>query len=748
MKIVRTLASLCALALMCSCTTSKDLTRYVDPMIGTDFHAHCYPGSTLPFAMVQLSPDNGPGGWDWCGGYHASDTTIVGFSHTHISGTGVRDLGDVMLMPAVGATQWSEGPKERPEEGYRSPFDKSSEKASPAYYSVWLSEPKVWAELTSTLRCGVHRYHFDNPQEQYIVIDLAHGIGNRTTGSMLRQVDEYTVEGVRRVTGWAKQREVYFRAEFSEPIAIIETMVDGVEGRLESEVEGVNVVAAVRFARPAREIEVRVALSMTSTEGAARNFDAEVAGVSFDEVHRRGVEAWNQQLRKVTIDRGTSLVDKRVFYTSLYHAMVAPNLFSDVDGAYVDMARKVANAGADSHYTLFSLWDTYRATHPLYTILVPEYNQAFVRSMIAKWRASGLMPIWESHSNENFCMIGYHSVAVIADSYMKGQRDFDAAAALQGMVETSRYGRYGGLDYLMSMGYLPYDRVSQSVSKGVEYAFDDWCIAQMAAEMGDSVTAAEYERRAGLYRHYFDPADGFLKGRDSNGRLRPEFDPAVVPHYGGGDYIEGNGWHYAFYVPHDVPAHIAMIGGDEAYIAKLDAMFEAPDLDDHSGAVMDVTGSIGQYTHGNEPSHQVPYLYAYAGAPWKTQLRVRQIMDEMYDDSADGLCGNEDCGQLSAWYVFSALGFYPVAPASNLYVLGAPRFERAEVVVDRGVKFKVEAKGVSAENCYVQQVLWNGEEYPYSYITHEMVMGGGCLTFVMGATPNEELGRAESCRPR
>lgn len=747
MKILKTFWSVCLLGALVACNDAG-LTRYVDTMIGTDFHAHCYPGSTLPFAMVQLSPDNGPGGWDWCGGYHASDTTIVGFSHTHISGTGVRDLGDIMLMPAVGETQWVEGAKDRSEEGYRSPFDKTSEVASPAYYSVRLTEPKVTAELTSTLRCGVHRYRFDSPEEQYVVVDLAHGIGNRTTGAMLRRVDECTIEGVRRVTGWAKQREVWFRAEFSEPFAVVETKVDGAEGVLQDSVEGVSVVAAVRFARPADEIEVRVALSMTSAEGARLNFEAEVADVSFEEVHRRGVEAWNEQLNKIVIDEDASEKDKRVFYTAMYHAMVTPNLFSDVNGDYVDMKRQRANAGADSHYTLFSLWDTYRATHPLYTIIAPQHNQAFVRSMIAKWRSSGLMPIWESHSNENFCMIGYHSVAVIADSYMKGQRDFDAEAALQGMVETSQYGAYGGIDYLMSMGYLPYDKVSQSVSKGVEYAFDDWCIAQMAAEMGDTATAKMYESRAQLYRNYFDVTDGFLKGRDSEGNLRPEFDPTVVPHYGSGDFIEGNGWHYAFYVPHDVYGHIELIGGDEAYVAKLDEMFEAPDLDDHSGAVMDVTGSIGQYTHGNEPSHQVPYLYAYAGCPWKTQMRVRQIMDEMYDDTPDGLCGNEDCGQLSAWYVFSALGFYPVAPASNVYVLGAPRFESAEVAVGDGVTFRVKAKGVSAENKYVASVLWNGEPYTRSYITHEMVMSGGELTFNMSSEPNTSFGHELSDRPR
>lgn len=747
MRKLRLFGILCLLGVATACTT-KDLTKYVDPMIGTDFHAHCYPGSTLPFAMVQLSPDNGPGGWDWCGGYHASDTTIVGFSHTHISGTGVRDLGDIMLMPAVGATQWVEGAKNAPEEGYRSPFDKATEFASPAYYSVYLTEPQVAVELTSTLRCGVHRYRFNNPDEQYVILDLVHGIGNRTTGAELRRVDERTIEGVRRVTGWAKQREVYFRAEFSEPIATIETLVDGTEGVLTDSAEGVSLVAAIRFEEPAEQIEVRVALSMTSAEGAKLNFDAEVADVDFEDVHEQGVDLWNEYLGRVTIDEGASLSDKRVFYTAMYHSMVTPNLFSDVNGDYVDMKRQKANAGEDSHYTLFSLWDTYRATHPLYTIVAPEENQAFVRSMIDKWRASGLLPIWESHSNENFCMIGYHSVAVIADSYMKGQRDFDAEDALQGMIETSQYGAYGGLDYLMGVGYLPYDKVSQSVSKGVEYAFDDWCIAQMAAEMGDTVVAAMYEERAQLYRNYFDPLDGFLKGRDSRGNLRPEFDPAIVPHYGSGDFIEGNGWHYAFYVPHDVYGHIELIGGDEAYIAKLDEMFEAPDLDDHSGAVMDVTGSIGQYTHGNEPSHQVPYLYAYAGAPWKAQMRVRQIMDEMYSDVPDGLCGNEDCGQLSAWYVFSALGFYPVAPASNVYVLGAPRFESAEVLVDNGATLRVEAEGVSAENKYVESVLWNGEPYTRSYITHDMVMGGGVLTFTMSDEPNLDFGIELSNRPR
>ena len=721
------------------CNNKESVAQWVDPMIGTDYHAHTFPGATLPHGFVQLSPDNGPGGWDWCGGYHSSDETIIGFSHTHISGTGVRDLCDITIMPQVGDPVFEFGSKDDPDTGYRSRIKHSTEQAEAGYYSVYLEDPKIKAELTATRRCGYHRYTFDNPSNQHFILDFNYWNGNATRKASFRVVDDRTIEGVRVVRGWAPKREIYFYAVFSEPFSEVVAKIDDKELGAVTEGEGRRVTLAAKFDKPAKEITVKVGISSVSCEGAKLNYNTEIADKSFNKVRREAKAEWEQALSKIEIE--ASETDKRIFYTSLYHTLVAPITFNDVDGNYRGMDGKIHNSGNEDHYTIFSFWDTFRAAHPLYTIIEPERNEAYVRSIIEKWKQLGMLPMWELHCNDTRCMIGYHAASVIVDSYMKGYRNFDHEEAMKAMVATAERDEFG-IKYVKELGYIPADKEGSSVSMAVEYAYDDWCIALMAKQMGKKDIYDRYITRAQYYKNYYDPTDLFFKGRYSNGKFTNDvFNANQIYH---SHYVEGNAWHYAFFAPQDVEGHIELMGGDDRYVARLDEMFDAETPAGHG----DVTGNIGQYSHGNEPSHHAAYLYAYAGKPWKTQQRIKRIIDEMYNDTRSGLCGNEDCGQMSAWYVLSAMGFYQVAPGSNDYILGTPRFAKTQLNLTNGKTLKIVAENLSAENFYVQQVRWNGQPYAKSYITHDMITSGGELTFVMGSTPNEEFGAATEARPK
>ena len=721
-----------------SCSDKNSVAQWVDPMIGTDYHAHNFPGATLPHGLVQLSPDNGPGGWDWCGGYHSSDETIIGFSHTHISGTGVRDLCDITIMPQVGDPVFEFGTTDDPDSGYRSRISHSTECAEAGYYSVYLEDPQIKAELTATQRCGFHRYTFDNPTDQHIILDFNYWNGNATRNAKFRVVDDRTIEGVRVVNGWAPKREVYFYAQFSEPFSEVVAKINEKELGAVTEGEGRKVTLAAKFGKPAKEITVKVGISSVSCEGARKNFDAEIADKNFNKVRREAMETWDKELSKIEID--ASEREKRIFYTSLYHALLAPITFNDVDGNYRGMDGEIHNSGNDDHYTLFSFWDTFRAAHPLYTIIEPERNESYIRSIIEKWKQLGMLPMWELHCNDTRCMIGYHAVSVIVDAYMKGYRNFDHEEAMKAMIATAERDEFG-IKYMKELGYIPADKEGSSVSKAVEYAYDDWCIAQMAKAMGKEDIYKRYITRAQYYKNYYDPADSFLKGRYSNGLFTNDIFSATTIYHS--HYVEGNAWHYAFFAPQDVEGHIELLGGDERYVARLDEMFDAETPVGHG----DVTGNIGQYSHGNEPSHHAAYLYAYAGKPWKTQQRVKRIIDEMYDDTRSGICGNEDCGQMSAWYVLSTMGFYQVAPGSNDYIFGTPRFANAQLNLTNGNTLKIVAENLSAENFYIKQVRWNGEPYEKSYITHDMITSGGELTFVMDSAPNEAFGAAAEARP-
>ena len=641
----------------CSVEKRPGLTGFVDPFIGTGGHGHTYPGATLPFGMVQVSPDTRLTGWDGCSAYHYSDSVVYGFSHTHLSGTGCSDYGDVLLMPTVGAVRLLRGDGTDPESGYCSRFSHRNEEAAPGYYRMKLDNGGVIVELTATKRAALHRYIFPKSDRANVVIDLAHR--DPVIDSRVKIVSDTEIDGYRRSRAWADDQRVYFVARFSKPFASYgvarnDTVMSGA-----GEASGTNVKAYVTFATEADEpVLVKVGISAVDIEGARKNLRAEIPGWDFDRVRADADGVWNAALGKITVKGGTR--DQRVtFYTALYHAMLAPNLFMDADGRYRGRDLAIHEAEDFTNHTVFSLWDTYRAEHPLFTIIEPERTVDFIKTFLAQYEQGGLLPVWELAANETNCMIGYHAVPVIVDAYIKGIRGFDAREALEAM-KRSAGADSRGLEAYRELGYIPSDTEGESVSKTLEYAYDDWCIAQMARALGKEEDYATYIRRAQSYKNLFDPSTGFMRAKINGGWLAP-FDPAEVNF----NYTEANAWQYSFYVPQDVRGLIGLMGGGERFAARLDSLFTVSPKTTGT-ELPDVSGLIGQYAHGNEPSHHMAYLYNFAGRPWKTQERVRSIMDGLYHAGRDGLCGNEDCGQMSAWYVLSALGFYPVTPGTDV----------------------------------------------------------------------------------
>lgn len=722
---------------------SQNLSKYIDPFIGTGFHGHTFPGPCVPFGMVQLSPDTGNRDWDWCSGYHDSDGSLMGFSHTHLSGTGGADLGDILFMPYTGDWKTVPGSKENPEEGYRSRFTHTGEKAEAGYYSVKLESYNIFAELTATQRCGFHKYTFPKSDKSNIIIDLNHGISDETKEAWVEFVNANEIRGVRHSGGWAPDHYVYFYAKFSKPIDEFAVAVDE-KITNEKYAKGKNVKALLRFKTKAgEEVLAKVGISAISAENALTNLNAEIAGWDFDKTRKQAAKAWDKQLEKVVVE-GKSEAQKRVFYTSLYHALLVPYLFTDANGEYKGMDNKIHKAEGFKYYTLLSLWDTFRAAHPLYSIFTPEENSDFVKSMIAKYDEAGRLPVWELHSTETWCMIGYHSIPVIADAYLKGYGNFDIEKAYKAMKESAE-DSIRGLKYYKRYGYIPYEMENNSVSITLEYAYDDWCIAQVAKKLGRQDEYEHYTKRALSYKNMFDVSTGFMRGKDANGEWRKDFNPFNVSILGKGDFTEGNSWQYTFFVLQDINGLIDLYGGAKNFTAKLDDMFNQAPVNDNEQS-LDVSGLVGQYAQGNEPSHHVAYLYNYGGEAYKTQARVKNIMTTMFTDKRDGLCGNEDCGQMSAWYVFSALGFYPVNPADGMYVIGSPVFDKAELTLSNGKKFSVTAKNVSDKNIYIQSAELNGKPYNYSYITHKDLLKGGELVFVMGSEPSN-WGCAEGERP-
>jgi len=726
----RSLLFLLVIQLLNACQPDTEPVGFVDPFIGTGGHGHTFPGATMPFGMVQLSPDTRKDSWDGCSGYHYSDSTIMGFSHTHLSGTGVGDYGDIRLMPTTGALLTEPGSEANPASGYRSSFSHSTEQASPGFYRVELSDYNILAELTVTPRTGFHRYTFQDGGEANIIIDLFEGVtSDKVIGSEIQFISNTEVSGFRRTQGWAKDQHVYFYAVFSKPfesfgIAANEELQPG--KKLESG-NRLKAWAGYRLAS-GEKVLVKVGISAVDAEGARKNLLAENPGWDFDAVKAAATAEWNNELGRIDVS-GKNKKDLRVFYTALYHTMIAPNLFNDSDGRYRGHDGLIHQAGNENRYTVFSLWDTFRTLHPLFNLVQRERNAAMIRSMLDIYDKGGLLPVWELAANETWCMIGYHAVPVIADAWVWGNRDFDHQKALEAMQKSASHDHHG-LQWYKQLGYIPANKESESVSKTLEYAYDDWCIASFARSTGKEEVYKEYIQRAQYYMNLYDPETKFFRGRQNGGFIAP-FDPTQVNFM----LTEANSWQYNFFVPQDINGHIELMGGPAEYEKMLDELFGS--TEGMSGRQQsDITGLIGQYAHGNEPSHHMAYLYNFVGKPHKSQALLKKIMDELYTDQPDGLSGNEDCGQMSAWYVMSALGMYPVTPGSGYLVIGTPRFEQATVFLDQNKAFRIKAGNLSNKNRYVKSVSLNGQPYTKSYLPVAEILKGGELVFEMTSSPS------------
>lgn len=717
----------------------EKLSSYVNPFIGTDAHGHTYPGASLPFGMVQLSPDTDIEGWDWCSGYHYSDNSIMGFSHTHLSGTGVGDYGDILIMPFTGEVKTTAGLKKNPDEGYRSRFSHNNETAKAGYYSVLLDDYKIKAELTVTKRTGFHKYTFPKTDKANIIIDLVHGIQDKATDTEIKIINDRTVQGYRRSTGWANNHCVYFYAEFSKTFTGSSLWEKGVLSSTKKESKSDSLKLVLHFSTEQNEpVMIRIGISHTSPEGAKKNLEAENSSWDFDKIRGQAEQEWEKELSAVKVE-SKSNDNKSIFYTALYHSLLNPNTLSDADGSYIGMNGKIINRKNEDVYTVFSLWDTFRALHPLFTIVDEEKAVEMVNTLIYKYEEHGLLPVWELASNETGTMIGYHSIPVIADVYFKGLKGFDVEKAFEAMKKSAMQDHLG-LKFYKEMGYIPSDLESESVSKTLEYAYDDWCIAQMAKDLNKTKDYNYFIERSKFYVNVFDPSSSLMRAK-KNGRWYEPFDPYSVS----GNYTEANAWQYSFFVPHDVNGLMNLIGGDDKFTAKLDELFTtSSELTGRHQS--DITGLIGQYAHGNEPSHHMAYLYNYAGAPSKTQERIHEILKTMYSNKPDGLSGNEDCGQMSAWYVFSSMGFYPVCPGDNRYIIGTPLFEKVSIKKSDGKYFNITARNLSDENKYIQSCTVDGKEHPYSYIRHSDIRTANELVFEMGPNPSK-WGTDQKSRP-
>ena len=711
----------------------RDLAHVVDPHIGTGGHGHTFPGPCRPFGMVQLSPDTRLEGWDGCSGYHISDEYVYGFSHTHLSGTGCSDYGDILLMPGSGEVRFENGADGKTP-GYRSRF--TSQEAEAGYYAIDLSDAKVRAELTTTPRVGVHRYRFEG-SDGHVLIDLAHR--DLVLDSALEVVGDREVRGFRRSRAWSQDQSVYFTARFSQPFTAVRVRREGreIDGRT---ARGSDVRAALSFATdPETPLVVTVGISAVDAEGATKNLEAEAKDFRFDIYRHEAQQAWRKQLGKIDV-QGGSAQQQRTFYTALYHTAIAPNLFTDVDGRYRGTDLKIHEAKGYTHYTVFSLWDTFRAAHPLYTITERARTRDFLQTFLAHYRDGGSLPIWELAGWYTGCMIGYHAVPVIADAWAKGIRDFDTKLMLEAMLAASTK-PWRGLPSYERHGYIRAEDAGESVSRTLEYAYDDWCIAEMARAWGAPEVAEVYGRRAQSWKNLYDPDTKFMRAKRNNRWIAPFRPEEVNTHF-----TEANSWQYSLFVPHDVDGLMEALGGPAELDAWLDRLFTASSQT--SGRTQaDITGLIGQYAHGNEPSHHMAYLHAFAGRPDKTQSRVRQILDTLYSHEPDGYCGNEDCGQMSAWYVLSALGFYPVTPGTDVYVIGTPLFPKATIHLENGRTFTIEAPGASPSRRFIQSAVLNGQPLERAVLRHGDILAGGTLVFTMGTEPSS-WGSAPDLRPR
>ena len=711
-----------------SCSTAKqdtpqtDYTQYVDPFIGAADNGHTFPGACRPFGMIQTSPVTGAVGWRYCSEYMYADSIIWGFTQTHLNGTGCMDLGDILVMPFTGE-------RHRTWDAYRSSFSKTSENATPGYYTVTLDQAKVKAELTATTHAALHRYTYEQADSASILIDLQHGPAwnekqyhSQVNSCEVNWENDSTLTGHVNNKVWVDQ-DYYFVMQFSRPV------IDHFELPMAETEKGKRLVASFNI-QPGEEVLMKVALSTTGVEGAKANMAGEVPGWDFEGIRTAAKADWNSYLSRIEVE-GTD-EEKTNFYTSFYHALIQPNEISDVDGRYRNAADFVVNATGGKFYSTFSLWDTYRAAHPFYTLMVPERVDGFINSLVDQAEVQGYLPIWGLWGKENFCMVANHGVSVVAEAYAKGFRGFDAERAFNAIKQTQTVSHplKSNWENYMKYGYFPTDLTeAESVSSTLESVYDDYAAADMAKRMGKTEDAAYFARRADFYKNLFDSSTQFMRPKKSDGTWKSPFNPSQIGHAEsvGGDYTEGNAWQYTWHVQHDVPGLITLFGGEEPFLNKLDSLFTLK----LETTQADVTGLIGQYAHGNEPSHHVTYLYALAGRPERTQELIREIFDTQYSPKPNGLCGNDDCGQMSAWYMFSAMGFYPVNPVSGEYVFGAPQLPEFVLHLADGKTFTIKAEGLSEANKYVKSITLNGEPYTKNFISHADIVKGGTLVYQM-----------------
>nr|WP_254081815.1 GH92 family glycosyl hydrolase [Elizabethkingia anophelis] len=741
----------------------QKLTPYVRPLIGTEKMGHTFPGATVPFGAVQLSPEtdtisyelNGKYNGDvykYCAGYRYEDKTITGFSHTHFSGTGHSDLGDFLIMPTMGQLKLNPGTASNPESGYRSRFSHNDEISEAGYYKVKLQDYNILAELTATTRVGVHRYTFPKTDQAHIILDLMAGIYNyndKNVWTYVRVNDDKTITGYRQTNGWARTRTVYFAMKFSKPFKSYgqknydgKRVYNGFWRKFDQnknfpEIAGKQIRMYFDFDTQENEaIEVQLAISPVSQANAIENLEKETGSLSFEQVKAKAQEDWNKELNKIVI-KGTE--DQKVnFYTAMYHTFINPTIYMDANGEYKGLDQNIHKAEGFTNYTTFSLWDTYRALHPYFNIIQPKRNADMVKSMMAHYEQSSLkmLPIWSHYANENWCMSGYHSVSVIADAIIKGNYTGDAKAALMACVATANKRNYEGIGDYIDKGYIPAEKNGTSVSNTLEYAYDDWAIAQLAKHLGETEIYNKFIKRSENWRNNFDKTTGFMRPRMADGSFKKDFD--LLSTHGQG-FIEGNSWNYSFFVPHNPEGLIQQMGGKQKFASKLDKLFSMHLPDEFFADTEDITreGIIGGYVHGNEPAHHVAYFYNWSGQPWKTQKQVRHILEMQYKSTPDGLGGNDDTGQMSAWYILSSLGFYPIAPGSEDYAIGSPAVNNAVLTLENGKNFEIEAVNQSPENVYVQKILLNGKEIKNFTLKHSDIMNGGKIVFYMNNKPKK-----------
>jgi predicted alpha-1,2-mannosidase len=724
--------------------SAQKYTDYVDPLIGSGGHGHVFVGASVPFGAVQVGPSNFFKGWDWCSGYNYQDSVIIGFPQLHLSGTGIGDLGDILIMPYMGDIKLRKGVETERYSGFSSLFHHGNETIRPGYYSVKLDDYNINVELTASERVGFHRYTFPEGKDARIIIDLQDGINDEPTATYIELSDKYTIKGYRASSGWGKRQQVFFAIRSAVPINDFrvydnESPLKGKKGK------GIAIKGLISFAKVPQQVSLKVGISPVSSENALANIQMEIPDWDFEKIKREADEKWEKELSKIDIQTANE-ADKRIFYTAFYHLMIHPSLFNDHNGDYMGADWKVYKKAPFFNYTIFSIWDTYRAAHPFFTITHPKHVGDFVNSMIAIFDQTGKLPMWHLRGYDTGTMVGFNSFQVISEAYLKGCPGFDIEKAYHALKTTAMLDTLG-LNYVKEFKPIPIDtRIFRPVARALEYAIGDAGIALVAKNLGKTDDYQYFSKRGKNYKLYYDNDDGFIKGKTSDGLWNPIFHPLRSTRPYAREYAEGNAWQYLWLAPQDVSGMVDMLGGEDAFIDRLNTFFILENKSDTT-ILVDLTGIIGQYAHGNEPGHHIAYLYSYVGQQWKTARYTRQIMTDFYTDKHDGLIGNEDCGQMSAWYLFSSLGFYPVFTASGDYVIGSPVFDKATIRLDNGKNFTIETVNNSPENIYVQSTEWNGKAYPYTFITHRNITEGGTLKIYMGKNPNYNYGKNPQYRP-